>query len=833
MNNVSLLSEPALQDLYSSGLSVKTIQEMNILSLNAKEITQFPKFSKPSEDGYYLPYHQTSTPYARRKNIPPIQHNGGDPQKYSAPYNVGTHLYILSHDWSMLTSPKCTLVLSEGEKTTGKLSQEFRKLETPSHKFAVIGVSGLWQFLSSPEISQISWKDKEIIFAFDADVPQNTQSIKAVFRILGYLVTQNVSLDNLKMLSWDVTQGKGGDDYFVTQEKQGISPQEILHTLLDSVIPPFQLFQGTITIESACTELIKGADGCLTRSHIDFLSHHLKSLAKGATIPLVRRELRTQLSRQLPEVADDNAIYLGTQQKVKEKLYQDPLPVIAQNAWDIVISQDNCTRFFRRDTAPVFIDKGLPYEISLSHLQSICNDKIKWIVKIGDTAVELARRTVPFDIPSHMLHSAALRSLPLPKLERIVHAPYFGRNYSLHKDPGYSREYATLYYQNGTPFITPAIPRTPTPEDIHRAKSWIFEVLRDFPFVDLPSCQEESNPALWENPDRTHAIALMIEPFIRSWFTKSPLYLIESPTEGTGKGLLADACLFPSLGKEPIKTTAPVREEEWEKRITALLSTLPSVVYFDNVSSLQSQYLNKALTSSEDHGRKLQTSEMVTYPNQATWIATGINPKLNREMIRRSLRIRITAFCENPSARTGYHHTPLLQWVASHRKDLVWSLLTLIQSYIAQGMPAPKQQMIVGSFEDWARHIQGILECNGIFGFYQNQEALRVANDGGTDNIKPFIYAWLQAIEILSDEDGTRTIPMKSKTLYDTLIQGNDDPPIDTGIETSVRQIGTLLGLNVDRTFEIEEERWILKKKTLRGNVSAWSLELLPEYGIS
>jgi len=597
-----------------------------------------------------------------------------------------------------------------------------------------------------------------------------------------------------------------------------------LSKLLENAISPFQVLKDRVSLQSACEQLVRGSDGILTRAHIDFLAHGLKSGITGATIPLVRKEIQRILYSQIPDLQDENAIFLGTQKQVKDKLYVDPLPVIAKNAWDIIRKRDRATRFFRRDAAPIFVENGLPYEITPFHLQSICDETIKWIVRTGDSTLDLSRRNVPSDVPRHMAFSTAVQSLPLPRLERIVHAPYFGQQRTLHKDPGYSQEHATLYVQNGKPFTVPEIPLCPTEEHIKIAKSWISEVLIDFPFVG-----SRQGADVWMNPERTNAIALMIEPFIRSWFPKTPLYMIEAPTEGTGKGLLADACLFPALGKEPIKTTAPVREEEWEKRITALLSCLPSVIYFDNViTELHSQYLCKALTSNEDHGRKLQTSEMVTYPNRATWIATGNNPRLSREMIRRTIRIRLTAFCEKPSARNGFHHAPLLEWMSSHRPELVWSILVLIQNYISQGSPRPKTPITVGSFEEWAYCLQGILECNGIWGFYQNHDELEKANDGGSDSIKPLIETWLAMIEPISDESTRKiaTPPMKSKELYFALTENGNEFPLDVD-DNPVRRIGTILGKNVDRTFGIGEDLWQLQKIPVSRNLMAWSLVLL------
>jgi hypothetical protein len=80
----------------------------------------------------------------------------------------------------------------------------------------------------------------------------------------------------------------------------------------------------------------------------------------------------------------------------------------------------------------------------------------------------------------------------------------------------------------------------PTAADLDRARALIVDdLLIDFPFVS--------------DPDRAHAVALFLLPFVRELIAgPTLLHLIEAPTMGSGKGLLADGgCCRRSATRPP------------------------------------------------------------------------------------------------------------------------------------------------------------------------------------------------------------------------------------------------------------------------------------------
>ena len=114
-------------------------------------------------------------------------------------------------------------------------------------------------------------------------------------------------------------------------------------------------------------------------------------------------------------------------------------------------------------------------------------------------------------------------------------------------------------------------------------------------------------------------------------------------------------------------------------------------------------------------------------PIRCVWIATGNNPEFSNEMARRLVRIRLDAHLERPWQRAEFRHPDLNTWVRANRARLVAACLTLCQAWIAAGRP--RGSKTIGSYENWAGVIGGILETAGIPGFLGNLEEMMAASD--------------------------------------------------------------------------------------------------------
>jgi len=321
----------------------------------------------------------------------------------------------------------------------------------------------------------------------------------------------------------------------------------------------------------------------------------------------------------------------------------------------------------------------------------------------------------------------------LPILEGVISTPVFGMCGNLITAEGYHAE-DRLWMAAGGGLALGEVPAMPGADEIAAARDLFFEdLLVNFPFVDVS--------------DRAHAVAAMILPFIRRMISgPTPMHLIEAPTMGSGKGLLANLISILATGAACDSRTLPESEDEIRKMLTAELMRGRSIILLDNANDrkqLHSSSLASVLTSFRWTDRKLGESVMASLPNNALWLMTANNPNLHLELTRRCIRVRIDPRVDRPWKRTGFKHPDLAAWAKENRAELVRAMLTLISAWMAAGKPSHSVRL--GSFETWSVMIGGILDVAGIPGFLTSLDQLYEAADVEGQMWREFTSAWWEA----------------------------------------------------------------------------------------
>ena len=376
-------------------------------------------------------------------------------------------------------------------------------------------------------------------------------------------------------------------------------------------------------------------------------------------------------------------------------------------------------------------------EEPILHLETLTQDQTRnvlchiadWVI-LNDTGIHNKR--LPMDVLK-IIHAdpGYCGGSSLPPIESIVHTPVFDTDGTLIATPGYHRQ-ARLWLQPTRDLQSfPSVPREPSPTELAEAKSLLLDdLLIDFPFTG--------------DPERAHALAAILLPFVRRLIPgPTPLHLIEAPTPGTGKSLLADVVNLIATGHRAEPITIGRGDEEIEKKVVATLMRGRPVVLIDNINyALSSGSLASALTAYPCFtGRRLGASEIVELPNYAVWLATANNPRITMEIARRCARIRIDAPTERPWERTRFKHTPLQGWITRNRAALVHACLTLVRTWQAAGAPR-RRSTPLGSFEEWSGVLGGILDAIGIPGFLGNMKELYETADDQSSQFKELVAAW-------------------------------------------------------------------------------------------
>jgi putative DNA primase/helicase len=335
--------------------------------------------------------------------------------------------------------------------------------------------------------------------------------------------------------------------------------------------------------------------------------------------------------------------------------------------------------------------------------------------------------------PPPLLVSAMMRRLTgwAPPLRQLIGAPVFGENWRLINAPGYDAQNQVYYHPDHA--LLPPIPSQPDVQTVAEAVSLIRdELLGDFPFAS--------------SADRAAAIACLILPLIRNRIEgATPLHLIDSPSPGSGKTLLADILCIPALGKEPPATTEVANADDLRKSVTALALAGEPVVLIDNINArLQGSALAAALTKVEWADRIVGTSRLARGAMKAVWIGTGNNIAMSAELSRRVVRCRIDAGVPQPHLRSGFRHPDLRNWAKAQRPRLLWAILTLVRNWLSSGMP--EGPITLGSYESYCRMVGGILHAAGIEGFLANLHTEQGHGDDESVEWEAFVGAWHQAL---------------------------------------------------------------------------------------
>jgi hypothetical protein len=350
-------------------------------------------------------------------------------------------------------------------------------------------------------------------------------------------------------------------------------------------------------------------------------------------------------------------------------------------------------------------------------------------VTSGDGCSEVKAARPPRDVIETMVSRP--RS-DLPEIDGVVTTPILGRDGRLLTTEGYNlpnRVYAHL----GDLKDLPAIAERPTGQEVRDAVALLSEeMMGEFPFV--------------AEADRSHALALLLLLFVRRVIAgPTPLHDIEAPVAGSGKGLLTDVFTILAAGRASDPTTLPTTDDGVRNKITALLRQGRQLIVLDNGDQnrgqIHSPSLASVLTAVNWTDRQPHAQKVLTLPNRAVWAFTGNNPRFTSELARRCIRIRLDAKVDRPWQRQGFRHPKLRVWAKEERRRLVTAALTIIQAWVAEGMPEDSEANL-GSFEDWAGKMGGILQVAGVGGFLGNVDELYESADAEGQALREFFAFW-------------------------------------------------------------------------------------------
>ncbi|TAY73530.1 hypothetical protein [Rhizobium ruizarguesonis] len=308
--------------------------------------------------------------------------------------------------------------------------------------------------------------------------------------------------------------------------------------------------------------------------------------------------------------------------------------------------------------------------------------------------------------------------LPFHDIAGIVTAPTMRPDGSILSAPGYDAETGLLFvsYTNW-----PGVPERPTMEDAIAGLDKLFSLAREFPFVSTV--------------DRSAGLALILTAIVRPCLPSSPIFGINAPTPGTGKGKFVDTVCILATGRHAVATTYPANEEEIQKQIGSSLMAGDQFISLDNVTRpVAGNFMCSVLTQPKMSMRVLGASKNVDLPTNVTFCANGNNLKFDGDMTRRAVQINLNANCERPEERTFAFD--VIAVAKARRPELVIAALTVLRAFVVQG--GPKIRPALGSFEAWSDLVRSAIVWCGWADPLGNSKEIE-ANDSERDKLQTLL----------------------------------------------------------------------------------------------
>ena len=147
--------------------------------------------------------------------------------------------------------------------------------------------------------------------------------------------------------------------------------------------------------------------------------------------------------------------------------------------------------------------------------------------------------------------------------------------------------------------------------------------------------------------------------------------MIDASTPGSGKGLLVNTTNIIATGESPHLLELPQEGEEQRKKITTALLAGNDLIVRDETHTIAGRTLAMILTADVYSDRVLGGNKMVAIRNRFTQVALGNNVQVFGDLKRRVAPVRLVPAVEHPESKTDFRHANLVQWVRSHRGDLL------------------------------------------------------------------------------------------------------------------------------------------------------------------
>lgn len=251
--------------------------------------------------------------------------------------------------------------------------------------------------------------------------------------------------------------------------------------------------------------------------------------------------------------------------------------------------------------------------------------------------------------------------------------------------------------------------RIPYAEDMDEKAAWNFlwhEGFKGFPF-DLEGAEKKHKSRSF-----SVQIAAMLGVYCHSLFeegTPAPMIVLNANQPGSGKSLLMRMILAPVHGA-PAESGKPETEKDFESVLDSAAIARKPYLVLDDCRNLQSQALNRFVTSPVHECRLFHSQRLATIPKITQVLATGNGLTVSADLDRRALVVDL--FEPGDATARTFKKPITTAWLFSDttRSRFLAALWSIVRRWRDAGMPMMDEH-VKPSFEDWTALIGGIVTC--------------------------------------------------------------------------------------------------------------------------
>jgi hypothetical protein len=327
-------------------------------------------------------------------------------------------------------------------------------------------------------------------------------------------------------------------------------------------------------------------------------------------------------------------------------------------------------------------------------------------------------------------------------IRHLAFTPFMMPSGTVFEGPGDEPSTGTLLAPHPIRLQLPDFPHGADPKGV--AQACYARILAHFD--EVPFASEEHRAAM---------VALLLTLVSRPLLgdAATPMFLVNANTAGAGKTRLVQSAVFCATGRMPHMASLPLKEEELAKVVFAEARQGTDCIIFDNVTStLGGAAIESAITSGALNGRVLGFSETQRCNLRATWIASGNNCEVTRDMAPRCIEIYLDSQTAEPR-ETTFRISEVDWWdtyLPKQRSMIVSDLLGLLLAHRLAGSPPLPRPM--GSFGAWGGHIgAAVLYASGA-NPVDTQIRLREMSDRETESLKTLCTVWEPSHQLTAAE---------------------------------------------------------------------------------